>query len=78
MCDVGCKQVVHLVGQWSLEHELGEGGGVADGEVEECGAAHPVHDLGEGEGRQQVLSKTLCTVHYKYKTNFFMKSTLSS
>ena len=55
MCNVGGEQVVHLVGQAGLEHQLGVGGGVSHGEVEEGGAADPVDDVAEGEGGQEVL-----------------------
>ena len=55
MCNVGGEQVVHLVGQAGLEHQLGVGGGVSHSEVEEGGSADPVDDVAEGEGGQQFL-----------------------
>ena len=55
MCNVGGEQVVHLVGQAGLEHQLGVGGGVAHSEVEEGGTADPVDDVAEGEGGQELL-----------------------
>ena len=50
MGDVRCEEVVHLVGQGCLEHQLGVGGGVSDSEVEEVGATGPMYDVAEGEG----------------------------
>ena len=55
MGDIRGEQVVHLVGQAGLEHQLGVGGGVAHSEVEEGGAADPVDDVAEGEGSQELL-----------------------
>ena len=57
MGDVGGQQVVHLVGQAGLEHQLGVGGGVANSEVEEVWSAGPVYDVAEGEGGQQILQR---------------------
>ena len=54
--DVGGEQVVHLVAERGLEHQLGVGAGVPDGEVEEGRAAHPVDNVTEGERGQQVLT----------------------
>ena len=53
--DVGGEQVVHLVSQRGLEGELGEGGGVPDGEAEGGWGAGPVHDVGEREGGEYFL-----------------------
>ena len=50
MGNVGGEQVVHLVGQAGLEHQLGVGGGVANSEVEEVRSTGPVYDVAEGEG----------------------------
>ena len=50
MGDVGGQQVVHLVGQAGLEHQLGVGGGVANSKVEEVRSTGPVYDVAEGEG----------------------------
>ena len=59
MGNVGCEQVVHLVGQAGLEHQLGVGGGVPDREVEEGGSTGPVYDVAEWEGGEKFLrSKT--------------------
>ena len=54
--DVGGGQVVHLVAQRGLEHQLGVGAGVPDREVEEGWAAHPVDNVTEGQRGQQVLT----------------------
>ena len=59
MGDVGGQQVVHLVGQAGLEHQLGVGGGVANSKVEEVRSTGPVYDVAEWEGGEKVLrSKT--------------------
>ena len=55
MSNVGGEQVIHLVGQGGLQHQLGEGRGVPDSSVEKGWAAHPVHNLAKGEGSQQFL-----------------------
>ena len=55
MGDVGGEQVVHLVSEAGLEHQLGVGAAVPDREVEEAGPGHPVDDVAEGQRRQQVL-----------------------
>ena len=55
MGNVGGEQVVHLVGQAGLEHQLRVGGGVSNSEVEEVRAADPVDDVAEGKGGQQIL-----------------------
>ena len=59
MGNVGGEQVVHLVGQACLEHQLGVGGGVANCQVEEVGSADPVYDVAEGEGGQQILESKI-------------------
>ena len=56
VCDVGGEQIVHLVAQRGLEHQLGVGAGVPDREVEEGRAAHPVDNVTEGQRGQQVLT----------------------
>ena len=67
MGDVGGEQVVHLVGQAGLEHQLRVGGGVADCEVEELRPADPVYDVAEGEGGQQILqSKNIIKPHLAF------------
>ena len=53
--DVWGKEVVHFVSETSLKHQLGVGGAVPDREVEEGGPWHPVDDVAEGEGGQEVL-----------------------
>ena len=61
MGDVGGEQVVHLVSEAGLEHQLGVGAAVPDREVEEAWPRHPVDDVAEGQRRQQVLGvKCLC------------------
>ena len=55
MGNVGGEQVVHLVSEAGLEHQLGVGAAVPDREVEEAGPRHPVDDVAEGQRRQQVL-----------------------
>ena len=63
--DVGGQQVVHLVAQGGLEHQLGVGGGVPHGQVEEGGSTDPVNDVTEGKGGQQVLKiKVIEFVHF--------------
>ena len=57
MGDIRGEQVVHLVGQAGLEHQLGVGGGVSHCEVEEVWSADPVDDVAEGKGGQQVLPR---------------------
>ena len=59
MGNVGGQQVVHLVGQAGLEHQLRVGGGVADCEVEELRPADPVYDVAEGESGQEVLQSKI-------------------
>ena len=59
MGNVGGEQVVHLVGQAGLEHQLRVGGGVPNSEVEEVWAADPVDDVAEGEGGQQILESKI-------------------
>ena len=54
--DVGGQQIIHLVAQRGLEHQLGVGAGVPDREVEEGRAAHPVDNVTEGQRGQQVLT----------------------
>ena len=56
VCDVGGEQIVHLVAQRGLEHQLRVGAGVPDREVEEGWAAHPVNNVTEGQRGQQVLT----------------------
>ena len=59
MSNVRGEEVVHLVRQGRLEHELRVGGGVPDGEVEEGGSTGPVDDVAEGESGEEFLrSKT--------------------
>ena len=55
--DVGGEQVVHLVGQGGLEGQLGEGGGVPDGETEGGRRARPVHDVGQRQGCEDFLKQ---------------------
>ena len=59
MGDVGGEQVVHLVSQRGLEGELGEGGGVPDGEAEGGRRAGPVHDVGEGQSGKDFLRQRI-------------------
>ena len=55
LCNVRGDQVIHLVCQGGLHHQLGEGGVPhCDGEV--GGATHPVHDVTEGNGSQGLLN----------------------
>ena len=57
MGNVGGEEVVHLVGQAGLEHQLGVGRGVSNSEVEEVRSTGPVYDVAEGEGGQEVLQR---------------------
>lgn len=57
VCDVWGKEVVHFVSETCLKHQLGVGGTVPDRQVEEGGPRHPVDDVAEREGGQQVLEQ---------------------
>ena len=57
MSNIRGQEVVHLVAEACLEHQLGVGGRVAHGQVEERRSTDPVNDVTEGKCGQQVLRK---------------------
>ena len=54
-CNVGGEQVIHLMAQGGLHHQLGTGGRVSNCYVEKSWPTCPVHYVAEWYGGQEIL-----------------------